>query len=86
MADGMDKAFWLATQPENLAFAYETLWEAAVVHEGKQDRDLGIVPLRTGGFVLVSKQDSTQQAWLLAHSGDLRPLVGRQLLHLVAHL
>lgn len=87
MADGMDKAFYLSTTPENIAHAYQTLWALSEVEvSGAADRSMGVLPLRSGGFALVSKQDTTIQAWMLSAGGELRPLEGIHLVRLVSHL
>jgi hypothetical protein len=86
MADGMDKAFFLSTDPENVAYAYDVLWEASTQHAGKQDLAVGVMPLRTGGFAFVSKQGTDYQAWMLASNGDLRPLENHHVVRIIAHL
>lgn len=82
----MDKAFFLSADADNVAYAYEVLWDAATTFAGAQGRDFGVVPLRTGGFALVSRDDAGATAWMLSASGELRPLQSHQLVRLVAHL
>lgn len=86
MADGMDKAFFLSTAEENAAFAYHTLWTAAVQHDGAAQVQLGVLPLRTGGFAIVSRQDTDYQAWMLSSTGELRPLEAHHVVRLIGYL
>lgn len=86
MADGMDKAFFLSNLEENLTYAYETLWHAAATMAGTRELEMGMVPLRAGGFALISKLNDQYQAWMISSTGELRALEGYNLVRICSFL
>lgn len=83
MADGMDKAYFLRQQVEDLEWVYDAVWSAATTFTGHKDLELGVLDLADGGFVLLTQRPGEWQAWRVTPDGDLRTISALGLRRLV---